>query len=121
MFSFTKRYKFPDRTVTTDTQHHIVEMESANSPRRVVLRFDAKYDLQEPAIITQYLASIQSGEISYFIHSIPPSQSHKAHTVLDLHYIENPTANLDEIPYEVFLVKKQADLYVVPPILKPLF
>jgi hypothetical protein len=95
-------------------------MESSNSPRQIVLRFNAKYELQEAAIITRYLASTQSREISYFIHSIPPSQSHKAHTVLDLHYIENPTANVDEILYEVFLVKKQADLYVIPLILKPL-
>lgn len=31
------------------------------------------------------------------------------HTVLDFHYVENPTVNLDEIPHEVFVVEKAPD------------
>jgi hypothetical protein len=85
-------------------------MASMDPPRRVVLRFNARYDLDEPAIIDKYLTLTQSEEIRYFVHSIPPRNSSKAHTVLDLHYDQHQTVNLDEISYEVFFVQKQGDL-----------
>lgn len=85
-------------------------MASTNSPRRVVLRFNSRYEREEPKIIAKYLASTQPGETLYFVHSIPPRNSSKAHTVLDLHYDQYQTVNLDEISYEVFLVQKEGDL-----------
>lgn len=85
-------------------------MACIESPRRVVLRFNAKYDLDEPAIINKYITLTQSGETRYFIHSIPPRNSSKAHTVLDLHCDQYQNVNLDEISYEVFLVQKKGDL-----------
>ncbi|KAF2874171.1 hypothetical protein BDV95DRAFT_487501 [Massariosphaeria phaeospora] len=85
-------------------------MEPTITPKRAVLRFHVRYERDEAAIIEQFLASTQSEHVEhFFIHSIPPNQSSKMHTVLDLHHIENPTANLNEIPYEVFVVKKEAD------------
>ncbi|KAF1362379.1 hypothetical protein EJ07DRAFT_108037, partial [Lizonia empirigonia] len=86
-----------------------VRMASTNFPRRVVLRFNARYDLEEPVIIAKYLTLTQSEGIHHFIHSIPPRNSSKAHTVLDLHYDQHQSVNLDEISYEVFLVKKDGD------------
>lgn len=56
----------------------------------------------------------------FFIHTIPPNQSSKMHTVLDLHHMENSTPNPDEIAYEVFVVEreKQAKLYVISSIIR---
>jgi hypothetical protein len=86
-------------------------METKNTPRRAVLRYHIRYERDEPAIITQFLASTSSEQTEhYFIHTISPFQSSKMHTVLDFHHVENPTVNLDEIPYEVFVVEKKADL-----------
>jgi len=93
-------------------------METTNTPRRVVFRFHVRYERDEGTIIKQYFASTQSEKINFFIHTVPPNNSSKMHTVLDLHHIENPTVNLDEIPYEVFVVEKRGDLYVVLPALK---
>ncbi|UPX17060.1 uncharacterized protein EKO05_0007437 [Ascochyta rabiei] len=84
-------------------------MACTKSPRWVVLRFNAKYDLDEPAIIDKYLTLTQSGGIRYFIHSIPPRNSSKAHTVLDLHCDQHQNVKLDDISYEVFLVQKKGD------------
>ncbi len=83
---------------------------ACKSPKRVVLRFNVKYDLDEPAIINKYITLTQSGETHYFIHSIPPRNSSKAHTILDLHCDQYQSVNLDQIPYEVFLVKKSGSL-----------
>ncbi|KAF2443730.1 hypothetical protein P171DRAFT_432915 [Karstenula rhodostoma CBS 690.94] len=85
-------------------------MATTNNPRRAVLRFHVRYERDEAAIVKQYLASTQSEQIKhFFIHSIPPNQSSKMHTVLDLHHVENPTVDLDAIPYEVLFVEKKTD------------
>ncbi|RMZ70993.1 hypothetical protein GMOD_00008672 [Pyrenophora seminiperda CCB06] len=86
-------------------------MEVTNPPRRVVFRYHVRYQREEQTIISRYLALHQSGEISYWIHTVAPAAglSRRAHTVLDLHYIENPTPNIYEMPYEVFFVRKQTD------------
>jgi len=74
-------------------------MAPTNTPKRAVLHFHVRDERDEAAINKQFLASIQSEHVEdSFIHSIPANQSSKMHTVLDLHCIEYPTANLDEIP-----------------------
>ncbi|KAL5401419.1 hypothetical protein PMIN03_011533 [Paraphaeosphaeria minitans] len=88
-------------------------MASTDSPRRVVLRFNSRYDREEPKIIAKYLAMTQPREIRYFVHSIPSQNSAKAHTVLDLHCDQCQTVNIDEISYEVFLVEKKEGDFVL--------
>jgi hypothetical protein len=93
-------------------------METANTPKRVICRYHCRYEREEGAIIDQFFASTRSEHPDYFIHSIPPFQSSKMHTVLDFHYVDHPTPNLAQIPYEVFVVEKKAVLYVFALIVK---
>ncbi|KAJ4985106.1 hypothetical protein SVAN01_09409 [Stagonosporopsis vannaccii] len=92
-------------------------MEATKSPRRVLLRFHVKYERSEAAIIQRYLASINSGAaMTYIVHSIPPTYSSKVHTVLDLHHLNTPFTDVEQIPYKVFLVEEQDNLSVTSPL-----
>lgn len=67
-----------------------------------------RYELEEAAIIDEFLALAHSDSIEHsFIHTIPPYHSSKGYTVLHLHYIENPTANVNEIAYDETKKKKK--------------
>jgi hypothetical protein len=67
-------------------------METTHTPWRVVLRYHVRYERDEGAVIRQLLTSTQSEQMEpSLVHNIPPDQSSKMHTVLDLHHMENRT------------------------------
>lgn len=88
-----------------------VEMQRTNTPKRAVLRFSFRYQHDEAAIIRSFSTLVNSEPAKdFFSHLIPPNESSKMYIVLDLYHKENLTADINEIPYEVFLVKKERDL-----------
>lgn len=81
--------------------------------KRIVLRFEEKYELEWATIIEQYFASFgpdPGGD--YYPHLCAPNMSTKMHIVLDLHAKTVPTVDLSAIAYEVFKVKKAGELCV---------
>lgn len=91
-------------------------MDNTNSPKRIVFRFHFSYFSQESDTIDQFFAGADKPD--FFIHSIPPNASTKMYTVLDVYHKDNPAADVENIPYEVFLVTKNDTLYVMLPIHK---
>ncbi|KAH8698075.1 hypothetical protein GQ44DRAFT_832304 [Phaeosphaeriaceae sp. PMI808] len=81
-------------------------MENLNSSKRIVFQYHFKHFTQESDIIHQFFAFANYAPKNYFIHSIPTNASTKMYTVLDLNHEDNPTADIEEIPYEVFQVMK---------------
>lgn len=89
-------------------------MQHPNAPKRVVLRFDVKHELEEAAINKRFFALFGSVDDDFYSHLVSPNESAKMHIVLDLHCKTSPVVNIDAIAYEVFKVKKNDELYVVP-------
>lgn len=81
--------------------------------RRVVLRFNERYELQEGAIIEKFSALY--GRISgddFYSHSCPANISSNVYVVLDIHCKTVPNIYLQMIPYQVFKVRKNEELFV---------
>lgn len=82
-------------------------MDINNHPKRAPRQHHVRYELEEAAIIDELLASAPSDSVKHsFKHTIPPYHSFKGYAVLDLHYIKNPSANVNEIAYDVLAVEK---------------
>lgn len=85
------------------------------NPKRIVLRFNVKYELEETAIVETFFASHGPKPAEdYYSHLCAPNQSSKMHIVLDLHCKTVPTVDLHSIEHKVFKVHKDNNLYVVP-------
>ncbi|KAF2254728.1 hypothetical protein BU26DRAFT_514591 [Trematosphaeria pertusa] len=83
-------------------------MESNNGPKRVVLRFDVRHDLEEAAINERYFALFgPEPPNDFYSHLMAPNESSKMHIVLDIHCKSYPRIDNSKIPYEVFKVKKK--------------
>lgn len=83
-------------------------------PRRIVLRFNVDYELEEAAIIERFFALFGPKPADdFYSHLIAPNESSKMHIVLDVHCKTIPTVDLSALEYEVFKVKKKDELYVV--------
>ncbi|KAJ6267447.1 hypothetical protein PSV08DRAFT_13171 [Bipolaris maydis] len=83
-------------------------MEERTIPKRVVLRFQVTYELEESAINKSFFSQI-SYELGndYYSHLMAANNSSKMHIVLDLHCNTNPTIDKAKIPYEVYKVSKK--------------
>ncbi|KAF2180751.1 hypothetical protein K469DRAFT_672170 [Zopfia rhizophila CBS 207.26] len=82
-------------------------MRRTNTPKRIVLRFDVEYELEEAAINERFFALFSPKPVhDFYSHLIPPNESSKMHIVLDLHCKINPVVNIHAIAYEVFKVEK---------------
>lgn len=90
-------------------------MESNNDPKRVVLRFHVRHELEEAAINEQFFALYypEPPKNDFYSHLMAPNESSKMHIVLDLHCKSHPTIDNSKIAYEVFKVEKKDELYVV--------
>lgn len=87
---------------------------SFDVPKRIVLRFDQKYELDWEAIIQTYFATLGSGPSNdFYPHLMAPNMSTKMHVILDLHCKTVSSVDTSAIEYEVFKVKKAGELYVV--------
>jgi hypothetical protein len=86
-------------------------------PKRVVLRFLVKYELEEWAILQAYFAHFGPKLVDdfddFFSHLIPANESSKMHIVLDLYCKSVSIVDLRAIEYQVFKVKKGDGLYVL--------
>jgi hypothetical protein len=100
---------------TAHEQGDINAMDANTTPKRVVLRFKVKHELEERAINDSYFTRIgHEPKNDYYSHLMAANYSSKMHIVLDLHCNTNPIINNREILYEVYSVsKKDAQLYVV--------
>jgi hypothetical protein len=89
-------------------------MGGSTTPKRVVLRFPVRYELEECAINESFFAQISDKpKNDYYSHLMAANNSSKMHIVLDLHCNTNPTIDNREISYEVYkVVKKDGKLYV---------
>jgi hypothetical protein len=89
-------------------------MGDSPTPKRVVLRFKVRYELEERAINESYFTRISDEpKNDYYSHLMAANNSSKMHIVLDLHCNTNPTIDNCKIPYEVYSVsKKDGKLYV---------
>lgn len=89
-------------------------MGGSTTPKRVVLRFHVRHELEECAINKSFFA--QSSDMpknDYYSHLTAANDSSNMHIVLHLRCNTNPTINNRTIPYEVYSVpKKNSDLYV---------
>lgn len=90
------------------------EMESDNEPKRVVLRFDVRYELEEAAINERFFALYppEPPRDDFFSHLMAPNETSKMHIVLDIHCKSHPTIDNSNVTYEVFKVKKRDNLFV---------
>jgi hypothetical protein len=86
----------------------------STEPKRVVLRFKVKYELEEHAINQSFFARFgYELENDYYSHLMAANESSYMHIVLDVHCHTNPTFDNHAVPYEVYLVaKKDGELYV---------
>jgi hypothetical protein len=93
---------------------HIDAMGGSTTPKRVVLRFHVRYELEECAINESFFAQISDmPKNDYYSHLTAANNSSKMHIVLDLRCNTNPTIDNHTIPYEVYSVSKShGDLYV---------
>lgn len=83
-------------------------------PKRIVLCFDVKYELEEAAMIETFFTLFGPKPADdFYSHLCAPNLSSKMHIVLDLHCKTVPTVDLHAIEHEVFKVKKGDELYVV--------
>jgi hypothetical protein len=83
-------------------------------PKRIVLRFNVKYELKEVAIIKVFFALFGLKPTDdFYSHLCAPNLSSKIHIILDLHYQTNSTVDLYAIEHEVFNIKKNSVLYIV--------
>lgn len=83
-------------------------------PKRIVLRFDVNYELEEAAMIETFFALFGPKPADdFYSHLCPPNVSSKMHIVLDLHCKTVPIVDLHAIEHAVFKVKKGDELYVV--------
>lgn len=86
-------------------------MESKTGPKRVVLRFNVQYELEEAAINKQYFALFgPEPKDDFYSHLMAPNESSKMHIVLDIYCRSNPKIDKSKIPYKVFKVKKKDKL-----------
>lgn len=86
-------------------------------PRRIVLRFDEKYELEWAAIIRTYLAPLASDvDNDFYPHLMAPNMSSKMHVVLDLPCKTIPSVDPSSVEYAVYKVKKTGELYVDLPL-----
>jgi hypothetical protein len=89
-------------------------MELVNDPKRVVLRFDIRHELEEAAINQRFftLYGPEPPKNDFYSHLMAPNESSKMHIVLDIHCKTHPTIDNSKIAYEVFKVEKRDELYV---------
>jgi hypothetical protein len=81
------------------------------TPKRIVLRFDEKYERDPGTITRKFFETVKIDPTDdYFTHLCPPNDSTKMHVVIDLYCKSFPSVNLDQIPHEVYRVKKKDDL-----------
>ena len=77
-------------------------------PKRVVLRFNVKHELEEPAInksfFTLFGYHLQN---DYYSHLMAANDSASMHIVLYLHCTTHPTIDKRTLPYEVYSVAKK--------------
>ena len=84
-------------------------------PRRIVLRFNVDYELEEAAIIETFFTEFgpkPAGD--FYSHLMAPNESSRMYIILDVHCNTVPTVKLSEISYEAFKVKRNDKLYVGP-------
>ena len=83
-------------------------------PKRIVLRFNERYALEEAAIIGRFFVLFGTKPADdFYSHLCAPNLSSKMYIVLDLHCKTVPTVDLRTIEYKVFMMKKGDELYVV--------
>jgi hypothetical protein len=91
-----------------------VATETANKPKRVVLRFSTEYERHEAAINEAFIARYGPKPINdFYSHLMAPNESSKMHIILDLYCNRNSAPDLQKIEYQVFRVRKRDNLYVV--------
>lgn len=100
---------------TAYEQGDINAMGCSTTPKRVVLRFKVKYELEERAINESYFTRISyEPKNDYYSHLMAANHSSSMHIVLDLHCNTNPIIDNRKIPYEVYSVSKNdGALYVI--------
>lgn len=83
------------------------------TPKRIVLRLNVRHERETTDIIKSFFAKVnlEPGD-DYYAHLLAPGVSSKMHIILDLHCRTFPSVDLGTVAYEVFLVRKDADLYV---------
>lgn len=85
------------------------------TPKRIVLRVHEQYTQEWVTIVKQFFDFDKSQSTDdYYPHLCPADLSSKMHIVLDLHCKQFPSTDVDQLPYEVFKVKKPNDLYAFP-------
>ncbi|KAH8730429.1 hypothetical protein GQ44DRAFT_700288 [Phaeosphaeriaceae sp. PMI808] len=83
-------------------------MDSITAPKRVILRFNVRYELEEYEINQSFFTFIgYEPKNDYYSHLMAPNNSSKMHIILDIHCKTNPTINNLTIPYEVYKVLKK--------------
>lgn len=89
-------------------------MQHTTAPKRIVLRFNVRHELEEAAINERFFAWFgpEPGD-DFYSHLIAPNYSNKMHIVLDLHCKTSPVVDIHAIAYEVFMVTKKGELYAV--------
>jgi hypothetical protein len=89
-------------------------MEPMNNPKRVVLRFSIQYEREEATINEEFFALHGAEPLhkDFFSHLMAPNESSKMHIILDINCNSHPTIDNSVIPYEVFKVRKNGNLYV---------
>ncbi|KAF1958625.1 hypothetical protein CC80DRAFT_387866, partial [Byssothecium circinans] len=77
-------------------------------PKRIVLRFHVKHELEEAAINERFF-KLYAPEIvdDYYSHLMAPNESCMTHIVLDLGCKTNPVVDIRAIAYEVYKVKRK--------------
>ncbi|KAF1998825.1 hypothetical protein P154DRAFT_438631, partial [Amniculicola lignicola CBS 123094] len=86
---------------------NMVDMQPSSIPKRVVLRFDVKYEQEEAAINKDFFAFYGS-ELAqdYYSHLIPHNESYKMHIILNLYSQTSSSIDVHAIEYEVDRVRK---------------
>ena len=80
-------------------------------PKRIVLRFHERYERDPETIRRKFFETINiDPKDDYFPHLCPPDDSTKMHLVIDLYCKSFPSVILDQVPHEVYRVKKPDDL-----------
>lgn len=86
----------------------------SHNPKRIVLRVDEQYERQHAEIVEAFFTSYDD-KPDFYEHLCPPNWSTKMHIVLDLHCNPGTSVEVQNIPYEVFRVRKSKGLYVYYP------
>ena len=79
---------------------------SARNTRRIFLRLESSAALDEAEIVDQFLTHFgynKKDSSQHFIHLQPREYRH-FFIIIDIDYAQDPDANVQELPHEVYLV-----------------